>query len=740
MASSKLIIISTRLPITVSKSNGQLSYAQSTGGLATGMASVSKTRDTVWVGWPGIASDKLTSKDKQNIEKELKKSGCSPIFLTQSQIDAYYSGYCNATLWPLFHYFPTKARFRGLYWRQYKAVNQLFYKEAKKHLKPNATVWVHDYQLLLLPALLRTYSQKIQIGFFLHTPFPSYEIFRIIPEREELLEGVLGADLIGFHTYDYVRHFLSSVRRILGYENSLGAVRLENHVVQTDAFPIGIDYKWYKKKRSKRLLGKIFGSKNTFPDGTKVILSAGDRMDYTKGIEGRLDAFELFLKQYPEYLRKVVLVLHAAPSRTDVEEYQNLQMEIEQKVSHINGEFSSIEWAPVIYINRVLPLDEVVTMISQADVMLVTPIRDGMNLVAKEFVATKHKDKGVLILSEMAGVASELQEAIIVNPHNRVMVAKAIKQALEMPETEQRERLLAMQKRVSHYTIERWADDFLTQLQSTAEQSLVSGKQMTKRDKASLIQDYSKATSRLALLDYDGTLRDFVASPKQSLARPSRKVKSVLKRLASDPKNQIVIVSGRPKNVLNDFFEGMGLGLIAEHGGWILNAGSWVKSSLTSRKWKAAVLPILENYTARTPGSELEEKDFSLVWHFRQVAPDLAFVRAQELKKELKNALKGSDVGVYEGNKVVEVKPRRMHKGAIVTELLTSQQWDFVMAIGDDYTDEDMFRALPERAYTINVGERDSSARFQLGTVQEVVTLLDSLPTSEGRSRRNLIK
>ncbi len=415
-------------------------------------------------------------------------------------------------------------------------------------------------------------------------------------------------------------------------------------------------------------------------------------------------------------------------------------MEIEQKVSHINGEFSSIEWAPVIYINRVLPLDEVVTMISQADVMLVTPIRDGMNLVAKEFVATKHKDKGVLILSEMAGVASELQEAIIVNPHNRVMVAKAIKQALEMPETEQRERLLAMQKRVSHYTIERWADDFLTQLQSTAEQSLVSGKQMTKRDKASLIQDYSKATSRLALLDYDGTLRDFVASPKQSLARPSRKVKSVLKRLASDPKNQIVIVSGRPKNVLNDFFEGMGLGLIAEHGGWILNAGSWVKSSLTSRKWKAAVLPILENYTARTPGSELEEKDFSLVWHFRQVAPDLAFVRAQELKKELKNALKGSDVGVYEGNKVVEVKPRRMHKGAIVTELLTSQQWDFVMAIGDDYTDEDMFRALPERAYTINVGERDSSARFQLGTVQEVVKLLDSLPTSEGRSRRNLIK
>jgi trehalose 6-phosphate synthase/phosphatase len=298
----------------------------------------------------------------------------------------------------------------------------------------------------------------------------------------------------------------------------------------------------------------------------------------------------------------------------------------------------------------------------------------------------------------------------------------------------------AMQERISQYTIERWADDFLTQLQSTAQQNTAGTNVMTEKDKDKLIKDYKKATSRLALLDYDGTLREFVSSPKQSLARPSRKVKNVLKKLASDPNNRIVIVSGRPKNVLDNFFKDIGLGLVAEHGGWILDAGGWVKSSLTSRKWKNEVHSILKNYTTRTPGSVLEEKDFSLVWHFRNVAPDLAYVRSQELKRELKNALKGTEMGVFEGRKIIEVKPRRMHKGAIVTELLTSQKWDFVLAIGDDYTDEDMFRVLPERAYTINVGERDSSAHFQLGSVRGVVDLLSRLPVEKQRKYSNLIK
>ncbi len=735
MASSKLIILSTRLPFTVAKENGKLLYLPSAGGLVTGISSVTKPKNNIWIGWPGIASDNLTAQDKKDIISELKKHNCHPVFLTQAQIDAYYSGYCNATLWPLFHYFPNKARFSSAFWRQYKAVNQLFYKATKSFIEKNTQVWVHDYQLMLLPELLRQSHRDISIGFFLHTPFPSYEIFRLLPEREELLRGVLGADLVGFHTYDYVRHFLSSVRRILGYESSLGTIQLPERNVRVDAFPIGIDYKKFAKSPGKRKVKNILRSFNLFTEKTKVILTV-DRSDYSKGIPERLDAYHLFLTQNPEYLGKVVMVVLAIPSRSDVEEYQELRGTIEQKVSRINGEFSTVDWAPITYRHQSSPFDELIALYWMADVMLVTPLRDGMNLVAKEYVATKHKSGGVLVLSEMAGSASELTESILVNPHNGNMVARAIKTALEMPEKEQKQRMETMQKRISQYTIEKWADDFLTQLKSTSQKQDNTAKFMTERDNKNIVQDYAKSTSRLALLDYDGTLKEFVASPKQSLARPSRKVRSVLKRLASDPKNRIVIVSGRPKNVLNDFFEDIGLGLIAEHGGWILDAGGWVKSSLTSRKWKNNVLPILQNYTTRTPGSELEEKDFSLVWHFRQVAPDLAYVRSQELKIELKNALKGLDVGVFEGSKIIEIKPRRMHKGAIVTELLTSQQWDFILAIGDDYTDEDMFRALPERAYTITVGERDSSARFQLSSVKEVVKLLSDLPIDKTKSKR----
>lgn len=735
MTKSKLIIISTRLPLTVSKVSGKLVYQPSAGGLVTGISSVSKSRNSIWVGWPGIASDQLTPKDKKDIIAELKKHNCHPVFLTQAQIDNYYSGYCNATIWPLFHYFPTKAHYDSKYWRYYQTVNQLFYKATKQFVAAGAQIWVHDYQLMLLPQTVRDHHRNVSIGFFLHTPFPSFEIFRLLPQREELLQGILGADLVGFHTYDYVRHFLSSVRRVLGHESSLGIIRVQDRFIQTDAFPIGIDYKKFAKSPHKRKVKRILKSFNLFSQKTRVILTV-DRSDYSKGIPARLDAYQLFLKRNPQYHGKVVMVLLAVPSRSDVEEYQELRSTIEQKVSRINGEFSTVDWSPITYRHRSLPFEELIALYSMADVMLVTPLRDGMNLVAKEFVATKHKEGGVLVLSEMAGVASELPEAVQVNPNNTVLVAKAIKQALEMSDKEQRERMQAMQKRISNYTIEKWAEDFLGQLQNTKQRLSPISKQMTDKDKAQLKKAYDRAESRLALLDYDGTLKDFVLSPKASLARPSRKVRNVLKQLTTDEKNKIIIVSGRPKNTLDEFFEDSGLGLIAEHGGWILDAGGWVKSSLTSKKWKSQVKPILDQYTARTPGSQVEEKDFALVWHYRRVSPDLAYVRAHELKMELRSVLKDSEADVFEGSKIVEVKPKRMHKGAIVTELLSGQKWDFILAIGDDYTDEDMFRALPERAYTINVGDRDTSARFQLDSVKEVVELLSSLPAATQKRKK----
>ncbi len=721
-----LIIVSTRLPVSVQKHNGELVFHQSNGGLATGVSFVSRSRNSVWVGWPGIPSDDLTKKDKIQITERLKQYKCHPIFLTQQQVDLYYGGYCNATIWPLFHYFTSKAEHNAEYWKSYCEVNALFEKEVSRFVTDASQIWVHDYQLMLLPELIRKKHRQALIGFFLHTPFPSFEIFRLLPEREALLHGLLGADLIGCHTYDYVRHFLSSVQRTLGHESKLGVIKFDDRIVQADAFPIGIDYdrfaKWARLKTVKRRVATM----NIRKSKTRVILAV-DRADYSKGIPARLDAFELFLKQNPDYLEKVVLVLLASPSRENVEAYQTLRFEIEQKVSRINGDYSTVDWAPITYLHKTLPQEEVSALYSMADVMLVTPLRDGMNLVAKEFVATKHKQDGVLILSEMAGVASELPEALLVNPNDTEFVADAIKRALEMPKSEQKSRMLAMQSRISEYTIGKWAEDFLTQLTRTREKQSRATKHLNSNYKKQLIADYLSAERRLILLDYDGTLKEFAPSPIAKYARPSLKLVRVLRRLTKDQKNKVTIVSGRQRSVLSSFFEGMGLDLVAEHGGWILNAGQWVKSSFVASKWKKQAVGIMEAYTSRTPGSLIEEKDFAVVWHYRNVSPDLAFVRAEELKMELQSALSHADVGVFDGKKIVEVKPERMHKGALAGEIVSEEKWDFIMAIGDDYTDEDMFAVLPERSYTIQVGEGDTRARFQLGSVSSVVSLIEEL-------------
>ncbi len=726
MPRKKLIITSTRLPVSVSKINGKLHFSQSTGGLATGVSSVSKSRDSVWVGWPGISSEQLTVKDKIEITKELKKYKCHPVFLREIDVENYYSGYCNATIWPLFHYFTKMAAYEPVYWDSYKLVNSLFYKEIKQFISDNTQIWVHDYQLMLLPQLIREKNKDALIGFFLHTPFPSFEIFRLLPQRSEILHGLLGASLIGFHTYDYVSHFLTSVTRTVGYENSLGTIDVDGRFVQTDAFPIGIDYDKFAREPKKRKVKKLVKSFDIFEKHKKIILTV-DRSDYSKGIPARLDAFELFLRQNPRYLEKVVMILLAVPSREDVGAYQELRETIEQKVSRINGHYSTVDWSPIVYRHQAVPFDELSALYAKADVMLVTPLRDGMNLVAKEYVATHDKSDGVLVLSEMAGVASELTEAIQVNPNDSQMVADAIVQALEMPTKEQKSRMKAMQERISDYTISRWADDYIEELERSKTRQISHPKNLQEKEAKQLVSNYSSAGKRLILLDYDGTLKSFVASPSKTLARPTYKVRRVIKRLTSDKRNRVMVVSGRPKNVLETFFEDKGLGLVAEHGGWIFDAGSWVKSSVTSKKWKKQVKPILEQYATRTPGALVEEKDFSLVWHYRKVSPDLAYVRKEELKMELHDLLGDGEIDVFEGQKVVEVKPRSMHKGAIVTELLSQEKWDFILSIGDDYTDEDMFRNLPDRAYTIHVGSGNTEARYQLNSVNDVVKLLQNL-------------
>ncbi len=721
------MIVSTRLPVSVSRVDGKLAYTASAGGLATGVASLKKTNDSIWVGWPGIASDDLNKAEQQEIIAELGKRGCYPVFLTNDEVENFYSGYSNATLWPLFHYFSSKANYDSTYWDSYQKVNKAFAKVASKFATNEAKIWVHDYQLMLVPQMLRKMQKNAVIGFFLHTPFPSFEIFRLIPEREALLEGLLGSNLVGFHTYDYVRYFLSSVLKILGYESSLGVINVNERLVRVDAFPIGIDYAKFAHASKNLRVKKILNSFSLFKVKTRVILAV-DRADYSKGIPARLDAFELFLEQYPEHQKKAVLVLIAVPSRGDVDAYKELRATIEQKVSRINGKYSTTDWSPISYRYQSLPFDELCALYVLADVMLVTPLRDGMNLVAKEFIACKHKSNGVLILSDMAGAATELTDALLVNPNNAGQVASAINQGLKMPNSEQKKRMKKLQTRISEYTIERWAKDFITELNDSSREQRENPKQLSTSQRSSLLADYKRSKNRLIMLDYDGTLKRFVKSPHVKYSRPTAKLRKLLKALTIDKRNKVIIVSGRAKNALEIYFANNDLGLVAEHGGWVFDAGDWIKTSLVAKKWKKEIKPTLDQFISRTPGSELEEKDFSFVWHYSRVLPDLAYVRKEELKKILRSKLKSDEIGVFDGHKIIEVKPKRMNKGVIVADLLAKNSWDFILAIGDDYTDEDMFRALPSDAYSINVGEQTTNARFQISSVDDVLELIRSLP------------
>jgi trehalose 6-phosphate synthase/phosphatase len=725
---NKLIIVSNRLPVSVKKVNGKLVFKESTGGLATGLSSVAKDIDCIWVGWPGINTEQLTIVDRQVIKNRLKKEGFHPIFLSKKQIENYYSGYSNGTLWPLLHYTHEQSEYHDYFWKMYQKVNELFCEEIVKIANKNSAIWVHDYHLFLLPDMLRQKLSSAQIGFFLHTPFPSFELFRLLPEREAIIKGLLGSNLIGFHTYDYARHFMRSVLRLVGYENEAGDITVDNRKVHTGVFPIGIDYQKYAKGNKKFKVKQKLASIPPFGKNKKIILSC-DRADYSKGIPEKLDAFEYFLENNPEFHTKVILLLTVSPSRVDVEAYQHLQSEIDLRISKINGKFSVIGWSPISYLYRDLSFNDVISAYCLSDIMLVTPLRDGMNLMAKEYVATKQDGKGVLVLSEMTGAASELLEAIQVNPNNKKMVANSIKKALLMPTKEQKARLKAMQARVSTYTVQRWAKDFLSTLDKIATTTDGYAEYLSTDHRKKLISDYKKAKKRILLLDYDGTLKSFVDSHETKAGAPSNLIINVLRRLSKVKNSKAVIISGRPKSALINWFSKINIDLIAEHGGWIRNLQTWVKTSSYKTKWRKEILPILKEYTERTPGSFVEKKTFSIVWHYRKVTPDLAFVRLAELKKDLKIALNGytDSIGIFDGQKIVEIKPLKLNKGEITRNLVDSQNYDFILAIGDDYTDEDMFKSLPKSSYTIKVGTGPTSARFYVSSVRDSQNLIDEI-------------
>jgi trehalose 6-phosphate synthase/phosphatase len=727
---NKTIIVSNRLPLNVEVKNSEVNVSPSVGGLATGMKSIHQKSNSLWIGWAGIPSDELEDSTLNEIKNLAFLEKCISVPLSNKEIDEYYYGFSNRVLWPLFHYFMEYVDYDETHWETYQKVNQKFADLILEHLEEGDKIWIHDYQLLLVPQLIKEQRPDVSIGFFLHIPFPSYEIFRTLPWREEILKGMLGADLIGFHTYDYERHFISSVSRILYYETQINSIHVGNRLAKVDSFPMGIDYEKFHeeallqqaKNEMTLLKTRLEQNREITPDA-KFILSI-DRLDYTKGIAKRLEALEYFLEKHPEYNERVRLIMLAVPSREDVPQYQQLKKEVDELVGKINGKFSTATWVPVWYFYRALPFEELVELYTSCDVAFLTPIRDGMNLVAKEYIASRIDQTGVLILSEMAGVSQEMNDALLINPNDNNQMAEALKIALEMPVEEQMERNKILQERIRRYNVEKWASDFMEALETASQIKEERKTRFLNGDNQEwILSKFQQADSKIFLLDYDGTLAPYHPNPE--LAIPSSEMYEILQQFIENG-IEVAIVSGRDRKFLDKHFGHLSVKLVAEHGVWIKKAnGNWKMSQNLQKDWMESIRPILENYVDRTPGSFVEEKEYSLVWHYRKVAQGLSEIRANDLSIVLRGLLTNSNVTVMQGNKVLEVKNGSINKGNAANSLLT-KPYDFIFAMGDDWTDEFMFNYLPDKSVTVKVGSSETAAQFYLESQNEVNGFLKS--------------
>lgn len=732
----RLLLISNRLPATIKRKDKKLSYEASVGGLVTGIRDYLEyakknpkktSADSYrWVGWPGIT---INGSEQKQVQKDLlKKYNSFPVFVPEKQMDKFYLGFCNRTLWPLFHYFTSLTAYDDNYWNSYKHVNEIFFKSVENIIKDDDLIWIHDYHLMLLPALIRKKFPNCKIGFFLHIPFPSFEVYRLLPKvwRETILHGLLGADLIGFHTPEYTQHFSHCVQRILGFEYDLGKILVDKRLVKANTFPMGINFnKFYKADSIPRVKLEMKNLKKSV-NNLKVILSI-DRLDYTKGILNRLYGYERFLENNPEWLGKVVLILIVVPSRTGIDQYKMIKRQVDEYVGRINGKFGNVKWSPISYQYNSFTFNSLAAIYKISDIALITPLRDGMNLIAKEYIASRNHQTGVLILSEMAGAAKELGEALIINPNSIEEITESLKTALSMPKHEQIQRIKIMQQRLKNYTVIRWTEDFLDELQLICEEkSKIESTTMSNASKNKLVTLFNKAKQKIIFLDYDGTLSPLVKHP--DLAKPSSECINTLTDLAKIPNLDLVIISGRDKETLEQWFPIKNINFAAEHGAWIKRFGSeWKTLQPLADGWKPQIIAILEMYTNRVPGTFVEEKDYSVCWHYRNADPETAAAKTKELSDDLVNLTANSDLQVMQGNKVIEVKVAGTNKGTAALQFLAQKKYNFIMAAGDDVTDEDLFKALPKKSHTIKVGIAKSRAKHNLFDSDEMIELLKKM-------------
>lgn len=726
----RLFIVSNRLPLSIDEEKG---IQQASGGLITAINSyLSKISDDTydevfWAGAPGCFINTWAA-----ASKKIKGNTFTylPVFIQDQEYQGYYNGHSNSVIWPLFHYFPSYAEYNVEAYECYQKVNTQFAEVLLKNLRPSDIVWIHDYHLLPLAAVLRKEIPELTIGFFLHIPFPSYEIFRLLPKKwqEEMLKGMLGADLIGFHTIDYAAHFLQSVQMVLGHDHERHVLHYDNRLIKVDVFPISIDFEKFHEAFSDRQVASRRESLLEQMNNCKIIFSV-DRLDYTKGVQNRLKAYEYFLEENPHYHGKVVFIMVIVPSRDTIPKYVERKRMINELISHINSKIGNIHWMPVIYQYNFLEFENMVALYSSCDLALITPLRDGMNLVSKEFVASRKDKKGVLIISEMAGAARELTDALTINPNDILEMAQKIKEGLEMNIEEQGMRLTNMQKRISSYNVKAWVDDFMTALDTIKnKQASFQIKFLDEYTRRTLHDAYRNAKKRLLILDYDGTLVPFSSNPEMAVPGPD--LIALLNNLSATEENDILLISGRSSSWLEKHFGFLPLNLVGEHGAqYKLKNKQWVSEIQTNNDWKERVHTIMEMYVRRCANTLIEEKEFSMVWHYRNASVGQGALRAFELARELDENIRGRHLQLVMGNKIVEIRQRGINKGRFVKKLIHKENYDYIFAAGDDRTDEDMFKALIDttNTFTFKVGPEASYAKYNLHTPQMVVSLLEGM-------------
>ncbi len=724
----RTIIVANRIPFNANFSGRKMTLERAVGGLATGLRGIHSSLGSLWVG--SFPPDRdLSASRRRRLLKALSDEGVVAVSLDEEEQEGFYESLSNGVIWPLFHSHVDGLPLQIEGWEQYRTVNRRMAEAVVEAYRPGDTVWVHDYQMMLVPRMVRDLVPDARIGFFLHIPFPSPDVVRVFPWCDEVLNGLLGSDLIGFHIPSYLANFVASTRQLLGLETDVDDIIIGDQSVRVGVFPLGVDAEaWSDLGRSEGVRERAATIRDD-ANGQQLIVGV-DRLDYTKGIGRRFLAIDRLLERRPEFRGTVRLIQVSVPSRESVESYASFRRQVDELVGRINGRWGSANWVPVHHIYRSLEDTEIAALYQAAHVMIVSPVRDGMNLVAKEFVATRTDGDGILVLSEFAGAASELAAAFRMNPFDLDGTVDTLAEALTLKKGERRRRMALLRSRVSEKTAAAWADEFLNALYAvpTEPTGVPIGPEELGRQ---VLEKISSGALLHLVLDYDGTLVPIVATPPE--AAPDSELLDVLSKLARRPGVRVDVVSGRSRQDLEAWLGETGVGLFAEHGAWVKTGKTpaWAQIGGAHEGWRPGVERILSYFLGTTPASFEEPKGSSIAWHYRGTDSEplgpLGFgdLKARELRSTLAEVLAGTPAHALPGNKVVEIVGSGATKGiAAARAAAATDASSIIVAMGDDRTDEDMFKALPKTSFTVKVGNGATRARFRMSGVEAARTFL----------------